>query len=294
MKSKLQFIMSMVIFGTIGVFVRNISLSSSKIALLRGLIGSLFLLVAVLSMKRRVPWERIRENAFLLLLSGAALGGNWVFLFQAYKNTTISNATLSYYFAPVFVMLLSPVVLKERLSLKKIVCICAAMLGMLLIMRSGGDGDAGGGHLLGIGYGLAAAALYASLMLINRFIRNLNGLETTLIQLTTASLLLLLYVFFAEGLALPDFSGTLVVFILILGIVHTGVGFFLFFSGMQRLDAQSTATLCYIDPLTALFISVFLLREEMTVLKLLGGALLLGAIFASERKPAPTGTKSNT
>lgn len=273
----------MVIFGTIGFFVRYIDLASSEIALLRGIIGSLFLFITLLSVKQRLSWEKMKENALFLLLSGIALGGNWVFLFQAYKYTTISNATLSYYFAPVFLMILSPVLLKERLSFKKIACIGVAMFGMFLIVGSSGGSAAGYHHLYGILYGLTAAGFYASLMLLNKFMKNLSGLETTLIQLATASLLLMPYVFLTEGFTLFSITKQSLLFILILGVVHTGVGFFLFFSGMKLLKGQSIASLSYIDPITALIISTVILRENMTVIQFVGGVLLLGSIFVSEK-----------
>lgn len=198
MKSKIQFLLSMIIFGTIGVFVRYIDLSSSEIALLRSLIGSFFLMTVMFIMKKKISWELVKANALFLLLSSIVLGGNWILLFQAYRHTTISNAALSYYFAPVFVMILSPLVLKEKLSTKKIICISVAMLGMMLIIGNGGINTSRFDDLLGIGYGLLAAACYASLMLVNKFIKNMDGLETTLIQLGTAALLLIPYVFFTE------------------------------------------------------------------------------------------------
>ena len=286
MKSKIQFSLSMVIFGTIGIFVRYINLESSEIALLRGLIGSLFLLGVVFFTRQRLSWEKIKKNALLLLVSGVALGANWIFLFEAYRNTTIANAALSYYFAPVFILCLSPFVLKEKLSPRKIVCIGIAVLGMFLIVGSGGNGAAGGNNLQGILCGLTAAGFYASLMLLNKFIKNLTGLETTLIQLATASLLLIPYVFLTNGgTGLFQLAGLSLIFILILGVVHTGVGFFLFFSGMKHLKGQSIAALSYLDPITSVILSFVLLQESMTALGLIGGVLLLGATFVSERKP---------
>jgi RarD protein len=284
MKSKIQFLLSMMIFGTIGVFVRYIDLSSSEIALLRGLIGSLFLMAVMFMMKKKFSWALVKVNALVLLLSSIALGGNWIFLFQAYKHTTLSNAALSYYFAPVFVMILSPLVLKEKLSAKKIICIGAAMLGMLLIVGNSGVSTSGLDNLLGIGYGLMAAGFYASLMLLNKFIKNMNGLEITLIQLGTATLLLIPYVFFTEGFDILEVSSSSIPFILILGIVHTGIGFLLFFSGMQKLKGQSIAVLSYADPITSLVISAVILQEHMTFVQMLGGALLLGSTFVSENQ----------
>lgn len=285
MEAKIQFLLSMVIFGTIGVFVRFIDLPSSEIALLRGLIGSLFLmLVSGLIMKKKMSWALIRGNALWLLFSSIALSGNWIFLFQAYKYTTIANAALSYYFAPVFVMMLAPFVLKEKLSVKKMICMGAAMLGMLLIVKNGGTSGPGTDHLLGIGYGLMAALCYASLMLLNKFIKNMGGLETTLIQLGTATALLAPYVFWTEGSGMLRIPVASVPFLLILGIVHTGIGFLLFFSGMQRLKGQSIAALSYTDPITSLVISVLIVHEPMTFGQLIGGALLLGATFVSEKR----------
>ncbi len=274
----------MIIFGTIGVFVRYIDLSSSEIALLRGLIGSLFLMIVLLLMKKKISWALVKVNALFLLFSSIALGGNWIFLFQAYKHTTISNAALSYYFAPVFVMILSPLVLKEKLSTKKIICIGVAMLGMLLIVGNGGVSTSGLNDLLGIGYGLMAAGFYASLMLLNKFIKNMDGLETTFIQLGIATLLLMPYVFFTEGFGVLEVSSSSIPFIFILGIVHTGIGFLLFFSGMQKLKGQSIAALSYVDPITSLVISAVILQEQMTFIQMLGGALLLGSTFVSENK----------
>lgn len=284
MKSKIQFLLSMMIFGTIGVFVRYIDLSSSEIALLRSLIGSLFLMTVLFIMKRKISWTIVKVNALFLLLSSIALGGNWIFLFQAYKHTTISNAALSYYFAPVFVMILSPIVLKEKLSTKKIICIGVAMVGMLLIVGNGGVSTSGLDDLLGIGYGLIAAAFYASLMLLNKFIKNMDGLETTLFQLVTATFLLMPYVFFTEGFGILEVSISSIPFILILGIVHTSIGFLLFFSGMKKLKGQSIAALSYVDPITSLVISTVILQEQMTFVQMLGGALLLGSTFVSENK----------
>lgn len=149
MKSKIQFILSMIIFGTMGLVVRYIDLSSSETALLSSSIGCLFLIVVFMMMKKTIPWKLVKANAYILFLSGIALGGNWIFLYQSYDHTTLTNATLGYYFAPVFVMILSPFVLKERLSVKKMVCIGVAIIGMLLIVGNGISAS-GTDDLLGI------------------------------------------------------------------------------------------------------------------------------------------------
>ncbi|TWT27217.1 DMT family transporter [Planomicrobium sp. CPCC 101110] len=283
MKSEVQFILSMVIFGTIGVFVRYIELSSSETALLSSSIGCLFLMFVFFLMKGSIPWKRVKANAAILLFSGIALGGNWIFLYKSYEYTTITNATLGYYFAPVFVMLLSPLILKENLPAKKVVCIGAAVLGLILIVGNGFSA-AGTGDVIGISFGLTAAAFYAALMLLNKFIRGLAKLEITIIQLGVTALLLLPYVLFTEGVSILEVSPSSIPFILILGIVNTGIGFWLFFSGMQKLKGQSIAMLSYVDPFVAILISWLILQEQMTIVQMLGGVLLLGSTFISENQ----------
>ncbi|MCY8716204.1 EamA family transporter [Bacillus spizizenii] len=283
MKSKIQFILSMIIFGTMGLVVRYIDLSSSETALLSSSIGCLFLMFVFFMMKKTIPWKLVKANAYILFLSGIALGGNWIFLYQAYDHTTLTNATLGYYFAPVFVMILSPMVLKEQLPIKKMVCIGVAIIGMLLIVGNGISAS-GTEDLLGIFFGLVAAAFYAALMLLNKFIHHMGRLEITIIQLGITALLLLPYVFLTEGFGILGVSNSSVPFIIILGIVNTGIGFWLFFSGMQKLKGQSIAILSYVDPFVAILISAMILQEQMTIVQMLGGTLLLGSTFVSESK----------
>jgi drug/metabolite transporter (DMT)-like permease len=180
-------------------------------------------------------------------------------------------------------MILSPIILKEQLPIKKIVCIGVAILGMLLIVGNG-ISTAGKGNLLGIFFGLVAAAFYAALMLLNKFIQNISKLEITIIQLGTTALLLLPYVLFTEGFGIFEVSRSSIPFILLLGIINTGIGFWLFFSGMQKLKGQSIAMLSYVDPFVAILISGVILQEQMTIIQMFGGALLLGSTFVSENQ----------
>ncbi|MCP1493076.1 drug/metabolite transporter (DMT)-like permease [Peribacillus frigoritolerans] len=281
MKYKIQFILSMIIFGTMGLVVKYIDLSSSETALLSSSTGCLFLVFVFFVMKKSIQWKLVKVNASTLFLSAVALGGNWVFLYQSYDHTTLANATLGYYFAPVFVMVLSPFVLKELLPIKKIVCIGVAILGMLLIIGNGISAS-GKDDLLGILFGLVAAAFYAALMLLNKFIQNMGMLEITIIQLGTTALLLFPYVLFTEGFGILGVSRSSIPFIILLGVVNTGIGFWLFFSGMLKLKGQSIAMLSYVDPFVAILISAVILQEKMTIIQIIGGTLLLGSTFISE------------
>lgn len=281
MKSKIKFILSMIIFGTIGLVVRNIDLSASERALLSSFLGCLFLLLIFVAIKKKIAWNLVKSNALILIFSSIALGGNWIFLYQSYDHSTLANATLGYYFAPVFVMILSPIVLREQLSMKKIVCIVVAIIGMVMIVGEGVSAS-NSEDLLGLTFGLIAAAFYAALLLLNKFIKEMGKLELTIIQLGTTTLLLMPYVFLTEGFGIFELSSSSIPFILILGIVNTGIGFWLFFSGMENLKGQSIAMLSYVDPFVAILISAIILQEQMTLVQIIGGVLLLGSTFVSE------------
>ncbi|WP_313894408.1 EamA family transporter [Psychrobacillus sp.] len=281
MKSKIQFILSMIIFGTIGLVVRYINLSASERALLSSFIGCLFLTLIFFLMKKKISWNSVKSNTLILFLSSIALGGNWVFLYQSYDHTTIANATLGYYFAPVFVMILSPFVLKEQLSIKKILCIGVAIIGLVLIVCEGLSAS-NTDDIVGLSYGLIAAAFYAALLLLNKFIKDMGKLELTIIQLGITALFLMPYVFLTEGFSILNVNSSSIPFILILGIVNTGIGFWLFFSGMEKLKGQSIAMLSYVDPFVAILISAIFLQEQMTLIQMLGGTLLLASTFISE------------
>jgi drug/metabolite transporter (DMT)-like permease len=291
----MRLIMTMLIFGSIGVFVKKIDMTSSEIAFFRGVIGSLFLLIASFLVKHKPSYQALKKNALLLLLSGGAIGLNWIFLFESYRYTTISNATISYYFAPIFVMILAPWVLKEKLTSVKVVCIVMAMIGLFLIVNPGaGSTSSGQNNTVGILYGLSAAALYASVILMNKFIKNLSGFETTLVQLFAGALVLFPYVLWQGTLDLGGLNSTSIIFILILGIVHTGFAYFLYFTSLQELKGQTIAVLSYIDPISAVIIAAIFLGEGMTLIQMIGGLLVLGSTFLSEKLELKVAKKGQT
>ena len=282
--TKLYFIISMLIFGSIGILVREIPLSSAQIALIRGIIGSLFLIVIGIMMKKKPSLRKIKRNITYLLLSGTAIGFNWILLFEAYKNTSITNATLSYYLAPVIVVLLSPLILKERLTLKKVLCVLAAMLGMFLIVWTGGDGGFYNKELLGIGFGLGAAILYAMVVILNKLIKDLGGLETTILQLSFATVILSPYVLLQGAPSFNLLDAKSIILLVLVGLLNTGVAYLLYFSSIQKLESQTVAILSYIDPVSAVVMSAIFLGEKISGLQLIGGILILGGAFVSGRE----------
>lgn len=283
LRSKLMNLSAMLIFGTIAIFVRNIELTSKEIAVLRGVIGSIFLLGVMLFSKEKTSFSAIKKNLPILVLSGLGVGANWIFLFEAYKYTTVSIATLSYYCAPIFVTIMAPIILKEKISLIKFLCVCTAMIGMLCIVgtNKGSIGE-GYNHFLGIIYGLTAAVGYASVILMNKFIKGLKGVETTVTQLVFASILLLPYVMITSGFDFSKMTGISWGYMIFLGIVHTGFAYALYFSSLKELKGQTIAVLSYIDPITAVLISALFLGEQLTIFQIIGGILILGSTFISE------------
>ena len=215
------------------------------------------------------------------------MGINWILLFEAYKYTTISLATLSYYFAPVLVTAICPFLFKEKLTPKQIICFVMSTLGIVLITGIGGaDGQ---NNLVGIMFGLGAAVFYASVILLNKFIKNVGGMDRTLLQFIAAILVLLPYVASTSGFSLGGLDTLGWSCLLVVGLVHTGITYTMYFSSLKDLPGQKVAILSYIDPLVAIAISVLVLGEAMTVTQMIGGALILGFTLWNELTPTKEG-----
>ena len=281
-RSKLYVAVSMAIWGTLGPFTQQISVTSGELALYRACLASGLIAIYLISTKQKIDFQAVKKEILLMLLSGIAMGINWVLLFQAYRHTTISAATLSYYFAPVIVTLACPILFKEKLTKKQILCFVMSTLGLVLIIGVGSL-DSSGTHLIGILYGLGAACLYATVVLMNKFVRNVTGIHRTLMQFFGAIAVLIPYVFVSGGTHLEALDSTGWICLLIVGLVHTGITYCLYFSALKDLSGQEASILSYIDPLVAIFVSFFLLGESMTPSQMLGGALILGFTLWNEK-----------
>lgn len=281
MKPKLKIIVAMTSFGTLPIFVRNIGLSSGEIAFFRAVIAAAVIALLKLISKNKIIFSNIKKDLLLLFLSGIAMGFNWIFLFQAYKYTTVSVATLSYYFAPVIVMAASPFLFKERLTIKQIVCFIMATIGLIMVIGVSGAGEHSSNYI-GIICGIGAAVLYAAVILLNKFIKKITGIDRTLIQLLAAAIVLAPYVLVSTGISLGSLNSKGIINLLIIGIVHTGICYCLYFSSIRDLKGQEAAILSYIDPLVAVTVSVVILGETISVLQVTGGILLLGFTLLNE------------
>ena len=284
LSSRAMLIISMTVFGTIGLFVRNIGLPSGEIALYRAVLAAILIGGFLLVTKQKIPFGKIKKEIPLLVLSGVAMGFNWILLFEAYKYTTVSVATLSYYFAPVIVTLACPILFKEKMGAKQWMCFLMSTLGIVLITGIG-DLSEGTSHIKGILFGLGAASLYATVILLNKFIKNVDGIHRTFLQFLAAIAVLVPYVLLTDGVNLKTLDSKGWIFLLIVGLVHTGVTYCLYFSSLKELPGQKAAILSYIDPLVAVLISVVVLKETMTVMQVIGGLLILGFTLWNEISP---------
>ena len=281
--ARLMLVVSMIVFGTIGLFVRQIPVTSGDMALYRAVMAAMLLGCYFLVTGQKINLKDIRKELPLLLISGMAMGINWIFLFESYKYTTVSVATLSYYFAPVLVTLVCPILFREKMGIKQWICFIMSTIGIVLITGIG-DLSKGNSHVIGICFGLGAAVFYAVVILLNKYIKGVAGIHRTFLQFISAIVILLPYVLCTGGIALRGMDGMGWVCLLVVGLFHTGITYCLYFSSLKELPGQEAAILSYIDPLVAVLVSVFILGEQMTGVQIIGGILILGFTLWNEIK----------
>lgn len=296
-KARLQLVLSMSIFGTLAIFVRNISVSSGELALYRAilaaiLIGSYLLLSSQKSNSSADSYTKntnllfgicTKKELLLLLFSGMAMGFNWILLFEAYKYTSVSAATLSYYFAPIIVTIVCPFLFHEKLTKKQILCFVMSTLGVFLITGVP-DFQNMGRDTIGILFGLSAAVFYATVILLNKFIKNVTGIHRTFLQFLAAIVTLIPYVATTSGFHLDVLDSKGWINLLIVGLIHTGITYCLYFSSLKELPGQEAAILSYVDPLMAVVISVAILGENISLPQIIGGILILGFAIWNEQE----------
>ena len=273
-----MYILSMLIFGTNGILVHHISLASSQIILMRTLIGGLLLTLIVLL---RGGFDRagIRADLLPLLLGGSVLGLNWVALFEAYRQLNVSLATLIYYVGPILVLLFSPVLFREKLNSRKITSVVLVAVGLVCIS---GSIALRGMSMRGLLTAVVSALFYAAVIIFNKRITNTGGLQTAALELDIAFVIVLIYMMLTVGLPHPAVSD--IPWIAVIGLINTGLAYLLYFSGLQKLPAQSAALISYVDPVSALVFSALFLHETMTPVQILGAVLIIGGAVFGELK----------
>ena len=277
-----KLILSMLIFGSIGLLVRYIPLPSSVVAFVRAFVGVIFLLLLLIFGRTKISSVAIRKNFIYLLLSGIAIGFNWILLFESYQYTSVAVSTLCYYMAPIIVTLLSPLVLKEKITVKRLICVLFSLAGMALISGIFKTNTAQHSEGVGIMLGFGAALLYAFVILLNKKLRGINAIDRTVFQLLVAAIVLLPYNLLTCNILSIKISPTVLALLAVAGIVHTGLAYYLYFGSMEHLSGQSIAVASFIDPVTAVMISITILAEPFDMYTIIGAVAILGSALISE------------
>jgi len=280
---------SMLIFGTIGVFRRYIPISSAFLAFSRGILGGLFLLAFIKITNRDIRGKIKPSQLRGLVITGMLIGINWMLLFEAYNNTTVAIATLCYYMQPTIVVLLSPLIFKEALTGKKSLCAAVAIIGMVLVSGVIGDSGIQTGNIRGVLFGLGAALFYSAVVIMNNKIRGVDAYLKSTIQLLSAGFIMIPYLLITNGFTSEGFNLTAVLLLIVVGIVHTGIAYVLYFGSMDGLRVQSIALLSYIDPVSALLFSALLLKEGLSIPSIIGAVMIIGSAIISEIEPKAKG-----
>lgn len=277
---KLNYIAAVLLYGTIGLFLHYIIVPSEVVVLCRGVIGTMTILSVFAVQRRKIDLHSIKDHFIILFISGACLGFNWIFLFAAYRVTTVAVASLCNYMAPIIVIALSPFVFKERLTIKKVFCIMVAFAGIIMV-----SGVLDGGadfNLKGVELGLLAALCFVGIVLCNKKCKAIDPLLKTVVQLAVSAIVVLPYVLYQQQGSVPQIDMRSVFLILILGIVHTGIAYILYFGSMEKIPVQSVAILGYLEPIMSVVTSALILQEPITMIGIAGAVLVLGAAIYSE------------
>ena len=274
-----KYIVAVLLYGTIGMCLRLVRVPSEIVVMCRGILGSSFILAFLAVRKKRPDIASIRRNLRWLLISGVCLGLNWVFLFSAYLHTTVAIASICNYVAPIIVVVVAPFVFKEPLNGKKIPCVIAAFAGIVLVSGFWKDQA---GDFFGVLMGVMAAVCFVFILIGNRNMTDINVYDKSIAQLIISAVTVLPYVLFRNLSTPPQWDVRSVAVILMLGLIHTGVAYCLYFSSIASLPVQTVAVLGYLEPLMSVLCSAVILRERMDLFGWTGAALILGAAIVSE------------
>ena len=280
-KSRLQLIFTMLLFGTIGTLSRFINMPSSLICLGRAFFGVIMILILLAIHREKPDSEAIRRNKWWLLLSSTLMCCNWICQFEAFKYTTIATSTLCYYMQPVFYIVAGAIVLHEKLTAKKLACVAVAFFGMILVsgvLQTGLHVS----ELKGVIFGVAGGFFYAMVVLINKYMKDISPVNTTIVQMILVSVIMMPYSAATGAFSAVSLTATGIICLLALGLLHTGIGYIIYFDAVNKLPAQTVGILSYIDPVEAVLLSAFFLREPVTVYTIFGAVMILGAAAVSE------------
>ena len=281
--AKLSFLLGVFLFGTLGGFSRFVTLPTAVTTMIRGFVATPFLLLIMYLGGKRLSIDAIKKNLLPLLAGGVMLALAMITLFEAYRCVSVAVATVLYNLAPIIYVALSPILFKEKLTGKKIVCILTALLGVVLVsnvLESGMPKTLS--EAKGILCGLACAVCYAGTTVVNKKVVGVPAFDKTIVQLAVLGVVLLPVNLFSGSLSNLQFEPLSTVMLLVICFVHTGIAYLCYFGSLEHIPANTAAILTYVDPVTAVLMSTLILHEPISVLNVVGVVLILGATLINE------------
>jgi len=261
-------------------------LPSVVIFCVRAVVGMAFLAVVLGFYKSRSGFSAFKKNAVPIILAGVALAFNQIFLFEAYQRTTNSIVTVCYYIAPLLVLFMAPLFLREKVTLLSVACTLGAYAGAVLLSGALGDEYP---NMVGVMYALIGAGLYCTVIIINKKIGVITSLDNAFYQLVVASVVSVVYAIITlRGVSVTVNIHT-VWKMLLVSIVHTAIAYTLIFSAAKKLSAQNWGLMSYIEPLAAVAIGCFVYKRQLNNIELLGVVLIfcfviIGCVLKKRRR----------
>ncbi len=281
-KAKIELASAFLVWGSIGVFVKMIPLNSGVVAFDRSLVGMLFLLVVKLCMKKKIDFKGMKNSLWLLCINGALLGINWILLFESYNFTSVATSTICYNLGPMIVVMLSPIVFREKLTLVKVLCVLTALFGVVCVSGALGESGIGERGLFGVALGLAAAVVYAITVIVNKQLDMVDPLDKAIIQFASSTVVMLVYSVFTTNVNELQFSVSTIILLIVVGVVHTGVAYTIYFKSLPNVTSQNVAIFAYIDPVVAVVLSALVLKEQLEFATIVGAVLVIASAIFSE------------
>lgn len=277
-KAFIKYISALLLFGLNGIVASYITLNSYEIVFLRTLIGSALLVALFLLGKGKFHLKAYRKDTLFIVLSGIAMGASWMFLYEAYQQIGVSLSSLLYYCGPVIVMILSPLIFREKLTVPKLLGFITVLVGIFLVNGNATDSNS---NLWGLFCGGMSAVMYFFMVTLNKQSKNISGMENSVIQLVVSFLTVAVFTGIKQGFII-NVPSTAWTWILVLGIVNTGIGCYLYFSPLSKIPVQTVAVCGYLEPLSAVVFAAILLGEKMTIIQIIGAACIIGGAMVGE------------
>lgn len=271
MNNYLKIIVAMLIWSTWGLMIRWMALPVIVVIFYTSLIAS-FTVPVVLKMRGELALSGLRKTGWVFALLAVSSITNNLTYFYSLAHTTISNAVFTHYTAPLFVAVLAPLMIAERLQKTTLISLPIAALGMVMIVLSAGGLRADSGDTAGIVAGIVSGVAYAFLIIFSRKLSQMQlHHKAVVFLLWTTTIVTAPWALFMDYHIDYRAAGLL----LITGVLHSTLAPLLYYNALRKVMAQHAAILGYMEPLAAIPLAFLFLSETPSLVALFGGVLIL-------------------